>query len=414
MEEKMKNHNQLSIERSSNAKAVHFGAGNIGRGFIGMVLSEAGYKISFVVRNEAQADELNRRGSYPVSYATEGGETVMVNNVTAILNRDREEVSAAIAEAELVTTAVGAPALKHIAPAIAEGIQRRMALSQLPLQVIACENAINASSELKEHVYAHLDSHAREMADEYVVFSNTAVDRIVPGQNHEDPLEVTVEPYFEWVVQRPDAAKQIPMIKGVRYVDKLEPYIERKLFTVNTAHCCAAYFGYLQGCRTVQEVLSNPRLRAKIEAVLKETGALLTRKYNWDEDKHRAYIHKIINRFTNSHLTDKVVRVGRSPIRKLSFNERLVRPVMQAYAMGLEVKHLVSAIAAAMLFDYGRDAEANKLQTAIRQKGLSYVIAKYMRISENHPIHQQIKQQYKELQKRYPKDAEFAAASAKK
>ena len=46
-------------------KAVHFGAGNIGRGFIGLLLSQAGYEVCFVDVNEELVSELKARGEYP-------------------------------------------------------------------------------------------------------------------------------------------------------------------------------------------------------------------------------------------------------------------------------------------------------------------------------------------------------------
>lgn len=97
-------------------KAVHFGAGNIGRGFIGLLLSQAGYEVTFVDVNEAFVSQLQERGEYPVTLASDGQETVVVKNVTALSSVTHgEEVAAAIAEADLVTTAVGVSILKHIA-----------------------------------------------------------------------------------------------------------------------------------------------------------------------------------------------------------------------------------------------------------------------------------------------------------
>jgi len=61
-----------------------------------------------------------------------------------------------------VTTAVGVNILKLIADGIARGIERRLAAGvAAPLHVIACENAIRGSEQLKEHVYARLSPETR-------------------------------------------------------------------------------------------------------------------------------------------------------------------------------------------------------------------------------------------------------------
>lgn len=316
-------------------KAVHFGAGNIGRGFIGLLLSQAGYQVTFVDVNEAFVSQLKERGEYPVTLASEGQETVIVNNVTALSSVTHgEEVAAAIAEADLVTTAVGVSILKHIAGVLADGISRRVAVSSAPLHVIACENAIGGSAQLKELVYAKLDEAARAKADASIAFPNAAVDRIVPLQQHEDILKVVVEPFYEWVV---DSSQMIPgytPVEGVHYVDNLEPYIERKLFTVNTGHCSAAYLGFLRGYETIQQAMADEALTAQVREVLEETGAVLIQKHGFDQAEHSKYIDKILERFRNPALTDEVSRVGRSPLRKLSPNDRLVSPALQAYDRG--------------------------------------------------------------------------------
>ena len=46
--------------------AVHFGAGNIGRGFIGNLLNESGYEVCFVDVNSDMIDRINSDKSYLV------------------------------------------------------------------------------------------------------------------------------------------------------------------------------------------------------------------------------------------------------------------------------------------------------------------------------------------------------------
>ncbi|WP_223070206.1 mannitol-1-phosphate 5-dehydrogenase [Paenibacillus caui] len=378
-------------------KAVHFGPGNIGRGFIGLLLSKSGYEVCFVARNEKQINQLRRRKQYPVELANDNSDTAIIRNVTAIHINDRKELGEAITEADLITTAVGVSALKHIAPSMAKGLASRFRTNDRPLNIMACENAIGASTQLKKWVYRELPAKWHAKADQLLAFPNTAVDRIVPVQSHDDPLKVEVEPFYEWVIHRPALKEGHQEIKGALYVDSLEPYIERKLFTVNTGHCCAAYFGYLDGLRTIQEVMADSRLKQKVRKVMEETGSVLIKRHGLDENRHRKYIDKTIERFANPHMSDKIVRVGRSPIRKLSKNDRLVRPALLAHDYEIEIPHLLLAIGAALCFDFAKDQEAEKLQRELQQKGISQVIEQYLGIEEKHPLHEQIAEAYKEI-----------------
>ena len=47
-------------------KAVHFGAGNIGRGFVGLLLHEAGYEVVFSDVAAPLVDAINAASEYTV------------------------------------------------------------------------------------------------------------------------------------------------------------------------------------------------------------------------------------------------------------------------------------------------------------------------------------------------------------
>lgn len=379
-------------------RAVHFGAGNIGRGFIGLILSQAGYEVIFSDVNDSLVELLQERKSYTVRLANEDQDTFTVSNVSAINGKNLEDVARAVAEADLVTTAVGVNILKHIAAGIAKGIEMRIERGAAPLHIIACENAIGGSTQLKEHVYAHLNEDLREKVSACIAFPDAAVDRIVPIQHNEDPLQVTVEPFYEWVVDKSQMMKGFDAIQGIHYVNHLEPYIERKLFTVNTGHCSAAYLGYLHGFKTIQDAMANSQVASLVRHVMHETGALLIKKHGFDLAQHEQYIDKILNRFINPHLIDEVTRVGRSPIRKLSSNDRLVRPALQAYELGMKPTYLAMAMAAAFLFKDQEDPEAAEIQADLRLLGVDQTITKYTTIGEDHLIHEMIRTQFEQLQ----------------
>lgn len=176
-------------------KAVHFGAGNIGRGFIGLLLDQSGYDVTFVDVNDEVITAINQDKSYQVHFADDTSESSTVQHISGINSmKDPKAVTNAIIEADIVTTAVGPNILPIIAKAIAEGLAERIDIQRKPLAIIACENMIGGSTLLKEYVYQEIDEVDREGFDDLFSFPDAAVDRIVPNQTNENLLDVTVEP----------------------------------------------------------------------------------------------------------------------------------------------------------------------------------------------------------------------------
>lgn len=376
-------------------KVVHFGAGNIGRGFIGALFAQSGYHVTFVDIAPEVIKLLNTEDSYDVRTASEPQKTYTIKNVSGINNQlDPDQVIAAINEALFVTTAIGPKVLPFIAPLIARALVSRT--NSEKLYVIACENQINATDLLKKEIVKALDLEQIKALEGKVYFLNSAVDRIVPLQHNDNPLDVLVEDYHEWIVETDEP---LPEITGMQTVPDLSPYIERKLFTVNTGHAVTAYLGYLAGKQKIHEVLRDPAIYAQVKATIEETGAYLIRKYQFEPEVHEQYIEKILHRFQNPQLNDDVTRVGRSPLRKLGAQDRLVRPAVEAYKLGLPYEHLARAIAACLHFDVSEDSEAAVLQKQLKETGTVSVLKNVCGLDENNPIAQAVLKNYEEVSK---------------
>ncbi|GAM64497.1 mannitol-1-phosphate 5-dehydrogenase [Vibrio ishigakensis] len=360
-------------------KALHFGAGNIGRGFIGKLLADAGIAVTFADVNETVVNALIERNQYPVKVV--GADVVVeeVTNVTAI-NSTSPEIVDLIASVDMVTTAVGPTVLNIISKTIADGIELRFANgNEAPLNIIACENMVRGTSQLKEAVFAHLSEETKAKAEQHIGFVDSAVDRIVPPaeEGETDPLAVTVETFSEWIVDETQFKGEIPNIPGMERTDNLMAFVERKLFTLNTGHLITAYLGVLAGHETIKDAIEDPAIHADVLAAMQESGEVLIRRYGFDPEAHAVYIQKILGRFANPYLRDEVDRVGRQPIRKLSPQDRLVKPLNGTLEYGLPNSHLLKGIAAAFLYKNDDDPQAVELQAMFAEKGFAETLAHY-------------------------------------
>lgn len=369
-------------------KAVHFGAGNIGRGFVGLLLHEAGYEVVFADVNAELIDALDAADSYEVHLVGDDAETKTVTGFRAINSATAEDALVAeIATADVVTTAVGPRILRFVAPVIARGLAARA--SDAPrLAVMACENAIGATDLLAAELMDGLpDDDTRDELAARAVFANTAVDRIVPAQAPDAGIDVTVETFYEWVVDSSPFNRNVPPIPGAHFVDSLGPYIERKLFTVNTGHATVAYTGFLAGATIISEAIAIPSVLAATEAALAETSAALSAKHGLDPEELAAYRAKILNRFRNPYLVDEVTRVGREPLRKLGRNDRFVGPAADyvQYVGGVP-EALLAAIGAALRFDVPEDTQSVELQQLLREAGAEDIVREIAGVTDGEPL----------------------------
>lgn len=376
--------------------AVHFGAGNIGRGFIGQLLYNSNYEVYFVDVNPEIINLLNEKRCYSIVTADSSKNVYEIKNVKGINSiTNADEVIEAIEKANIITTAVGANILPKIANLIAKGLEQRYKKSNTHVNIIACENMIGGSDYLKEHILNLVEDKSK--IEKLTGFPNSAVDRIVPLQENDDKLLVQVEPFYEWVVDKSAVKGELPEIAGVKFVDKLLPYIERKLFTVNTGHAVTAYAGYSYKYKTIDEAIADGRIELFVKNVLQETGELIVKKYNFSKEEHDKYINKIIERFKNPHISDDISRVARSPIRKIGRNDRLLKPACELLELGINPKYLAKSIALAILYKNDNDPEAVELEEFLKSNSVEDLLVKYSELDKSSELVALVKNEYNNL-----------------
>ena len=350
--------------------AVQFGAGNIGRGFIGTLLHQAGYHVVFADVAAPIIDKINADKTYTVHVMDVECQDIPITNISGV-NSTTPQCVDIIADADLVTTAVGLVILPRIAPTIAAAIEKRAASGKKEyMNMIACENAIRASSQLKKHVYDRLSDEDKAYADEFVGFPDCVVDRIVPPFRSENITDVMVERHCEWDVERVGIKGDFNGLAGMEIVSKLEPYLERKLYGFNGPHCITACLGCVKGHETIRESICDPEIEKIVTGVMAECSAALCQRHGFAPEAMAAYSATTVNRFRNPYLRDEVKRVAREPMRKLAPDDRLVGPMKLALSYGLPVDNYAVGVAAAMLYDNPEDPQSVQLQALIGEKGV--------------------------------------------
>ncbi|MEN6371923.1 MAG: mannitol-1-phosphate 5-dehydrogenase [Armatimonadota bacterium] len=362
-------------------KAVQFGAGNIGRGFIAQLFHESGYEVVFVDVSDELVSLINKRGSYPIYIVGDNPETVNISKIRAVNGKDIDAVANEILSASIVCTAVGVNVLKHVAPAIAKGILLRseQGVSE-PLNIIICENLLNAKDIMRGYIREHLPKEHAEYMNSQIGIVESVVSRMVPvmtdEQRQKDPLSVHVEAYKKLPVDRNGFVGDIPEIVGLEPKGNFGAYVERKLFTHNLGHAAFAYLGYLRGHEYIYQAVADPLVHSIVKGVLDETGRAQIEKNGFTKEEHQAHIDDLLHRFSNVALGDTVARVGRDPIRKLGPNDRLIGGMKLASEFGISPKNISLAAAAAMLYDNPEDEAAVKLQSMLKTAGLDAVLEK--------------------------------------
>ena len=363
--------------------AVQFGAGNIGRGFMGQLFWEAGYRTVFVDANQPLVNLLNERGGYTLrlldAYRNQASD-MTIKGFQSLHVGDSAKVRSAISEAQVVCTAVGVKSLPSVAALIAAGLDLRRRENGQALDVWLCENAIGAAAFLKQEVTAHLSSSCYEWFEKSIGFVGTAVARMVPSprrwENTNDPLIVVSDAHHELPYDAAAVRGEIPQLPGLKATVNFRAEMERKLFTHNLGHAALSYLGRLRGLLYVHESLEDAELRAIFDGALDETSLALLRKYpEYILPEEHARVRSDVNvRFGNAMIRDTIKRVASDPIRKLGPEERLVGSARLCLSEGVLPNKIACVCGAAYCYDEPEDPEAVRLQKLIGDKGIDETV----------------------------------------
>jgi mannitol-1-phosphate 5-dehydrogenase len=386
-------------------QAIIFGAGNIGRGFIGQLYSESGYEVTFVDVDRPLLDTLNERGRYIIRLVTnEQTEEVAVGPVRALHSGDLDAVAEAVSRAEIGATAVGAGILKHIAPAVAAGIARRAQLGvTAPFNLILCENLHGAAEIFRAMVLAALPAEHHAYLAAHIGFVDTVIARMVPPLTPEmraqDPSLIIVEPYKELPVDRDGFVGAPPPIVGMIPYAPFSFFTDRKLYIHNAGHAVLGYLGYLAGYEYGYQSLADDEIYLQARGAMEESALALTRKYRPAPGALMANIEDLLHRFGNRALGDTILRLGRDPVRKLAHSDRLVGAALNALAQGVTPVNLVTGIAAGLRFAHPDDPVAQQVQVQLKEQGVESVLTDVCGLAPDEPLAGMIVERYRGIEK---------------
>lgn len=323
-----------------------FGAGAVGRGFIGEIFSDAGWQVIFIDAADVLVGVL-RSGSYPHETVTSAGtERKLVVNCTAIHARDSEAVADAVAGADAIFTCVGAANLPRVAPGLAVGLQCRHETRGVPVDVYLAENLHDAGAVMRRLLEAELDDgHLGPVG-----LVETSIGRMIPvptaAQRAEHPALVAVEPYRELPFDRAACRAPVPDVPDLvgRTDVGFAYFSDRKLYLHNMGHCTTAYAGVLAGHDEIAPAISDRRVRNIVEPAMSALARAIASEYRQPLIQVQNNADDLIRRFGNTALHDTVERVGRDPRRKLQPGDRLLGALDLAARHG-RAYHMVAPVA---------------------------------------------------------------------
>lgn len=323
---------------------VIFGAGAIGRGFVGALFGAAGWRITFIDVDTALVDRLNADGGYRVVEVSHDGERpVPIDQVGALAFADGGAVAEALAGADLAAVAVGAANLPQVAIALARGLEARARAGAGPLDVLVCENLPDAPAVLTRHATAALAGPAVALGA-----AHTAIGRMVPVPvpGLGEPTDVRVEPYAFLPYEARAFTGPRPEVPGlVPITGDFAMYDDRKLFVHNMGHCMLAYLGERRGHAFIWQAVADVELRYLVRGAMIQATEALSTGYRVPAGPLAAHVDDLLARFGNAGLADTTERVGRDPLRKMQPDDRMLGAYRACREAGNRPTYLAVAVA---------------------------------------------------------------------
>jgi mannitol-1-phosphate 5-dehydrogenase len=341
-------------------KLVLFGAGKIGRSFIGQLFATSGFEVVFVDISESVISELNLRNEYKVVIKSSQPDTVIkVSNVRGILGTEVEKVAKELSDCDIAAISVGQKALPQVITTLAKGlILRQKKYNRKPLDIILAENMHNADKYVRDILTGILGKDYQ--MEELVGLIETSIGKMVPimpqEEQERDRLLVYAEPYNTLILDKKAFKNPIPEVKGLAPKDNMKAWVDRKSHIHNFGHAAAAYAGYITdpSAQYLADILKINTVKKFSRSAMLQSANVLMKKYpdEFTLSDLTDHIDDLLFRFGNKALGDTVFRVGCDLKRKLYRDDRILGPLID----GIETQSPVDKIV--LTFVYGLSFKA--------------------------------------------------------
>lgn len=353
--------------------AVMYGAGNIGRGFIGQVLHDSGYEVVFIDIAADLIDTFQKEGAYTITVVCgDKEEQKKIENVRGVSGFDLDTVAQEISNADIMAVSVGMRILPRIAGNIAAGLRRRAKEHPgIPLNILICENLPDPEGFVRGIL-------EEALGEEKALLKNTGlvaatIGRMIPPlppEKRKVCTDIHVEPFCSLPVDADAFCGKIPALS---YLEPYTPFSfceEKKLYIHNMGHALCAYFGAMKGYTYLYESIADPTICFLVRGAMQSSAHAIANAYGENVDAISTYAEDLVHRFGNAALGDTVVRVGKDPLRKLSPKDRLLGGLARCRSQKIPAPQILMGIAAALHFSDPADTSAQELQSALREKGV--------------------------------------------
>jgi len=375
-------------------KLVLFGAGKIGRSFIGQLFSRSGYEVVFVDINGPLIDEINRKRQYNVIIKSDKDEILVIKNIRGIHIGDTDAVCNEIANATILAISVGLRGLDDAIPVLAKGLLRRYELDKhKPIDLIIAENMRNAANYFQKELCSLLPE--PYPLGKMVGLIETSIGKMVPimlkKDIEDDMLQVFAEPYNTLILDKKAFKNPIPDIKGLDPKENMKAWTDRKLFIHNLGHAAVAYYGYLFDNKMVYtwQALQVPEIYDFARQTMLQAADILLAAWTkeFSADSLTEHIDDLLARFSNKYLGDTIFRVGCDLFRKLGPEDRIIGAIRLAQKMKMPFDRILYILVCACHFsaadETGKMMAEDVEFVRLYEKGIRNVLTSVCGFDEN-------------------------------
>ena len=348
------------------------GAGASGRGHVGQLAAESGYRLVFLDKDQGLCSALRTAGRYAVRLVGAPTRTVTVEGFTILHTSEEQAVAESLRDACLIFTTVCPGNLREVADLLRPHLVRWLGQSRPDefKNVLCCENMNRSSTTFRGMLLEGFPADLARRLDLQVGFADTMIARVVARPS--DPLALLGEEYSEWTADRTAfRGPVLPSIRTLDLVDDQARYLQRKLYIHNTGHATFGYLGFLRGYTWIHEAAQDPLIMEACRGAIEESGWAIQKEYGFPEEVIQAYRAALTDKCVSPELPDEILRVVREPMRKLGSEERFFGPIGLMLRHGRQPERLLEGVCAALLCRIPGDGQSERIAALLQEQGVT-------------------------------------------